>query len=52
MKGATVRSSLVAQWVKDLVWSLQWLWLLLWQEFDPWPRNFHVPWAQLNKSTN
>ena len=28
---------LVVQWVKDLVLSLQWLGLLLWHEFDPWP---------------
>ena len=31
----------MAQWVKDLV-SLQWLGLLLWCRFDPWPRNFHI----------
>ena len=28
------RSSLVAQWVKDLALSLLWCW------FDPWPRKF------------
>ena len=32
----------MAQWVKDLVLSLQWLGLLLWCGFDPWPRNFHM----------
>ena len=40
------RSSLVAQWVKDLVLSLQQLGLLLWHRFDPWPRNFCMLWAQ------
>ena len=24
--------------------SLQWLGLLLWHGFDPWPKNFHMPW--------
>lgn len=28
------------QQVKDLVLSLQWLGLQLWQRFDPWPQNF------------
>ena len=46
------RSSLVAQWVKDPALSLQWLWLLLWHGFDPWPRNFHMPWAQPKKNLN
>ena len=40
---------LVAQWVKDLALSLLWLWSLLWHEFDPWPRNFHIPWVQPKK---
>ena len=31
-----IRSSLVVQWVKDLVLSLQWLGLLLWCRLDPW----------------
>ena len=35
------RSSLVAQWVKDLV-SLQQLRSLLWRRSDPWPRNLDV----------
>ena len=35
-------SSLVAQWVKDMALSLEWLGSLLWLGFDPWPRNFHV----------
>ena len=34
------RSSLVVQQVKGLVLSL------LWFRFHPWPRNFHVLWAQ------
>ena len=32
----------MAQWVKDAVSSLQWLWSLLWHRFDPWPGNFHT----------
>lgn len=28
----------MVQWVKDLMLSLLWLWLLLWHRFDPWPR--------------
>ena len=28
--------------VKDLVWSLLWLRLLLWCRLDPWPRNFCI----------
>ena len=35
----------MAQWIKDPVLSLQWLGLLLWHRFDPWPRNFCRPWA-------
>ena len=34
------------QRVKDLVLSLQWLGLLLWHGFNPWPRNFHTPWVR------
>lgn len=30
-------SSLVALWVKGLALSLQWLGLLLWHRFNPWP---------------
>ena len=33
----------MAQWVKDLALSL------LWQEFDPWPGNFQMPWGQPKK---
>lgn len=32
-----------AQWVKDLVVSLQQLQLLLWLKFSSWPRNHHMP---------
>ena len=35
-----LRSSLVAQCIKDQVLSLLWLSLQLWQEFHPWPENF------------
>ena len=47
-KWCPLGSSLVAQWVKDLM-SLQWLGLLLWCRFSPWPRTFHVPEAQPKK---
>ena len=36
----------MAQWVKDLVLSLQWLGLVLWLGFNPGPRNFCMPWMQ------
>ena len=42
-------SFLVAQQIKDLVLSLLCLWIQLWHGFDPWPRNFHMPRAQLKK---
>ena len=34
---------------KDEASSLQWLRLLLWYGFDPWPRNFHMStkWARI-----
>ena len=35
---------------KDLGLLLQWLWLLLWCRLEPWPGNFHIPWAQKNKT--
>ena len=35
-KEITYRNSLLVQWVKDPVLSLQW------GGFDPWPRNFHM----------
>ena len=46
------RSSLVAQQVKDLAWSLLWLGLLLWLGFDPWPGNFHMAQAQPTEKNN
>ena len=39
-------SSLVAQQVRNPALSLLQLGLLLWCGFDPWPRNFHMPWVQ------
>ena len=35
----------MAQQVKDLVWSLLWLWLLLDLGSDPWLENFRMLWA-------
>ena len=34
----------MAQEVKNLVVSL------LWPEFNPWPQNFHMPWAWPKKT--
>ena len=39
----------MAQWVKDLVLSLQWFRLLLWLSIDPWPGTFHTTGAAKNK---
>lgn len=39
VKNKEGRSSLVAQRVQDPVLSLQWLGLLPWPSFNPWPRN-------------
>ena len=39
-------SSLVVQWVKGPVLSLQ----LLWPRFDSWCRNFHMPLVQPKKT--
>ena len=36
----------MAQQVKDLVLTLLFLRSLLSYGFDPWPRNFHLPWMQ------
>ena len=36
----------MVQWVKDLALSLQW------RGFNPWPKNFHMPWAQTNTHTH
>ena len=44
LEGVSWRS-LESQWVKDPALSLQWLGLLLWCGFDPWPRNFHMLWV-------
>ena len=42
----------MAQQVKDLVLSLQWLWLLLWHRFSPWPGNFHMQQASQKKESS
>ena len=44
-----LRSSLGARWVEDPVLSLQWLGLLLWCGFHPWPGTFHMPRVQPKK---
>ena len=46
IKTVELWSSLVAQWVKDLMLSLQWFVPLLWHGFSPWPENFNKPWVQ------
>ena len=38
-------SSLVAPWVEDLVLSLLQLGSLVWFGFNPWPKNFYMPWV-------
>ena len=43
-------SSLVVQWVKDLM-MLQQRGSLLWHEFNPWPGNFHMFWANSSPKT-
>ena len=48
MKNA-LREFPVAQWVKDLALTLQWLRSLLWLGFDPCPGKFHMPLAQPKK---
>ena len=47
-------SSLVVQWVKELVLTLLWLRLLLWRRFDPQPRNFRMArvWPKKEKNNN
>lgn len=44
----------MAQWVKDRMLSLLWLWLCSGAGgFRPWPRKFHLPQAQsINKKAN
>ena len=42
-------SSPVAARVMDLTLSLQQLGSLLWHGFNPWPRNFHMPWVWQKK---
>ena len=42
VKAEVVWRSCVDQQVKDWAFSLQWLGLLLWHGFDPWPGNLHM----------
>ena len=44
-----IGSSLVAQWVKDPALYLWWFGSQLWCRFDPWPRNFSMPWVWWGK---
>ena len=37
--------------VKDLALSFPWLGSLLWHGFEPWPRNFCMPWARPKQKT-
>ena len=46
LRNIAYRSSLVVQWVKDLVLPREWLGLLLWHGFDPRPGNFCMLWVQ------
>ena len=46
---SVLQSSPVVQQAEDQALSLQWLKWLLWGGFDPWPRNFHVPQAQIKR---
>ena len=43
LQKTSLESSVMVQWVRDLVLSLPWLGLLLWHGFDPWLMNFCVP---------
>ena len=40
------------QWAKDLVLPQLWYRLQLWFGFDPWSRNFCMPWVQPKKEKN
>ena len=42
----------MAQWVKDLASSLQWLGLLLWRGFDPWLEGQKRKKKKKSKKTN
>ena len=48
-KNTSDKISFVAQGVKDLMFSLQWLWSLLWHWFNPYSRNSHMPQVQPKK---
>ena len=45
-KNIGIKSSIVAQGVKELALPRQQRGSLLWCRFDPWPRNFHKLWVQ------
>ena len=45
-------SSLVVQWVKDLVLSLQWVGSRLCHGFNPWPKKFNMLQAQRKRKKN
>ena len=51
-KEITYRNSLLVQWVKDPVLSLQWLGLPVSHRFSPWPENFCMlrAWSKQNKT--
>ena len=40
-----------AQWVKDPVLLQLWCRSQMWLGLDPWPRNFHMPWAWPKRKT-
>ena len=43
------RNSLEAQQVRDPALSVLWFKLLPWHGFNPWSRNFHMPWIWTKK---
>ena len=51
LKAVYVRSSLVAQWVKNLALSLKQLRSLLWHGFNPWPGNYRRHGQKKKKKT-
>ena len=50
-KDADMRSSFVAQWVKDLALPQLWYKLEVQRRFDPWVGNFYMPQVQPSKQT-
>ena len=53
LQKGVIWSSLVAQRVRDLAFSLQWFGLLLWHRFGPWLGNVHKPqvWPKKKKKS-